>query len=137
MLSKEKFDDVISKLVSFYKKENPNVTALDLTKKEDYDTFIDIVDEVLHKFKNSIFMTDETLEFFNSLKFYAKEIYDKANITYKKPSDMVDSQHKEKFMKLVNEYVDEKIKPAAILSDKQINSVTKCLFEFACWIYLR
>ena len=54
-----------------------------------------------------------------------------------RPSDKTPEEMKKQFVKLVQDYISEKIKPTANLSDKQYKSISDGLFEFACWIYNR
>lgn len=54
-----------------------------------------------------------------------------------RPSDKTPDEIQHNLVKLVNDYVTEKIEPTANLTEEQIESVSDGLFEFACWIYNR
>lgn len=133
-----KFNSIITKLADFYKNSEYDYAKLDLRKKEDCDMLIDTIDDILSN--NSNFLSDDIIDFFNTMKYYAQKIYNDAhkndNIP-SKPSDEVDDAHKQKFNNLVTDYINEKIIPAKTLNDKQISALSNALFEFACWIYLK
>lgn len=54
-----------------------------------------------------------------------------------RPSTKTPEEMQEQIYKLVQDYISEKIKPTAKLTDEQYESIGDGLFEFACWIYNR
>lgn len=54
-----------------------------------------------------------------------------------RPSDKTPEEIQNNLVKLVQDYVNEKIIPSAKLSKEQLESISDGLFEFACWIYNR
>ena len=69
----------------------------------------------------------------NIKEWYLKEKKEE----FDRPSKYIDVNVGLQIHKLVQEYIDTKIKPYAkgIMSEKSINDAYAGLYEFACWIY--
>lgn len=133
----DKSDDVNTASQDDVQYEYDDIAKLDLTKKEDHDKAIKILDEFRGSFAAMLVGGDKTLD---TLKTMVDEVYNKSNAKKKiveepaRPSSKCSEENKKTINRLVDEYVDTVIQPTAKFSDDLVASIKDGLFEFACWI---
>lgn len=131
-----------------------NVEKLDLSKKEDFDKYNNILNELEGVVKNNwLFGSIVNQEFIDNARKLGLEVYNKSkDETPSKPKE-VDEKKDAKFFpsskienvdtkmqihRLTQEYVDTMLKPYMEKGENTTNNINNAytaLFEFACWIY--
>jgi len=127
-----------------------DIDKLDLSKEEDYQKIVDLINECkdneLFSIVGSLFgidsdMLDNLLE---DLKKNHDDLIAKNNKkeepekTIERPSSKIDTQVGLQIHKLVQEYIDTMVKPYNPkngLSTDQLNDAYAGLYEFACWMF--
>jgi len=136
-----------------------NNEVIDLASKEGLDKFNKKLDELEENEFGKLFLEHITGKKIYELRDLAKNYYDINNPKdvkvdeslkevkqdlkelpkkeFDRPSKHIDINVGLQIHKLVQEYIDTKIKPYAkgIMSEKSINDAYAGLYEFACWIY--
>jgi hypothetical protein len=125
-----------------------NIEKLDLTKKEDFDKYNQMLDELKDiTSKNPFFGALINDEFIDNAKELGKQLHaskDKEPIEDKEPEVVFPSAKienidiKMQIHRLTQEYIDTMMKPYMEKGENTTNNINNAytaLFEFACWIY--
>lgn len=115
---------------------------LDLTNKEDLNTFNESINELKNNSLFNLLMTisgENTESVLDSIKDLGNSIYENAHKDDNKkeverPSEKVSTEQGLQIHKLVAEYVDTIIKPNSNFNTQTLNDIYAGLYEFACWI---